>query len=166
MEALKGWFTAITGIIVLSAIGEGILPSGNMKKYVRILFGIILVIVICRPFISGMAEGSLINTDNYEAYIENKNMDDKERETVLRLYKANMAKQIIASLEGIAENCDIDVSVDVETQNMNEFGKIRDVTVTVGTDDEELYVSDEIEEIISRTYGVPKKNIAVKYTEK
>lgn len=165
MEAVKEWFTAITGIIILSALGEGILPSGNIRKYVRMLFGLILVITVCRPFINGGIDELKLETETREAYTQSLNMDEKERETVLRLYKANMSKQIIGSLQGIEENCDFEVALDIETQNMQEFGKLRGVTVTVKTAEKELYINDEIEEIISHTYGVLKKNIAIKYVE-
>lgn len=165
MEALKEWFTAITGIIILSAIGEGILPSGNIKKYVRLLFGLILVIAVCRPFLNQDINNLKITTKSQEAYIETEEMDKKERETVLRLYKANLAKQIVASLDGIEQNCSFSVMIDLETRDMDEFGKIRGVTVIVKTSDKELCINDEIEEIISHTYGVNKKNIAIKYTE-
>lgn len=166
MEAVKEWFAAITGIIILTAISEAILPSGNIKKYVRMLFGLILVITVCHPFITGGTNGLKIETEGHEAYAQTQNMDEKERETVLRLYKANMSKKIAGSLVGIAEECEFEVSLDIETQNMQEFGRLRGVTVIVRTKNTDLYINDEIEEIISHTYGVLKKNIAIKYIEK
>ena len=166
MDALREWFAAITGIIILTAIGEAILPSGAIKKYVRMLFGLILVITVCSPFVNGGISVLRIEADIEEVYTETQNMDEKERETVLRLYKANLSKKIAGSLEGIAENCDFEVGLDIETQNMQDFGKLRGVTVTVKTEDTDLYINDEIEEIISHTYGVLKKNIAIKYIEK
>ncbi len=165
MDVIKQWFISITGIIILSALGEGILPSGAMKKYVRLLFGLILIIAVCRPFLSRGIEYLRIDSGSREAYIETENMEKKERETVLRLYKANLAKQIITSLSVINEKCNFDVQIDVETQNMDEFGKIRGITVTVKTDDSQLYINDEIEEVVFGTYGVDKKNIAVRYME-
>ncbi len=165
MDDIREWFMAITGVIILSALGDGILPSGSIKKYVKLLFGLIMVIVVCKPFLKNDIENFRIETANTKAYAKTKNMEEEERETVLRLYKANMAKQISASLEGISQDCEIEVQLDVETQDMDYFGKIRGVTVTVKTGDKELYINDSVEEIISKTYGVPKKNIAIKYTE-
>lgn len=165
MDAIKEWFTAITGIVILSSIGDGILPSGNIKKFVRILFGVILIIAVCRPLTRGDFGDIKITTAEEGAYIDTENMDKEERERVLRLYKANLAKQIGDSLSGISQGCTIEVQLDVETQSMEYFGRIRSVTLTVHTKDSELYLNNEIEEIVSSDYGVPKKNIAIKYIQ-
>ncbi len=165
MSMVREWFTAITGIIILSALGDGILPSGNIKKYVKLLFGLIFIITVCRPFLSGDIEEFKIETESNRAYQTTKNMEDKERETVLRLYKANISKQMMTLLEDICKGCETEVLPDIETQDMEHFGKIKGVIVTIKTHDKDIYLNDQIEEIISRTYGINKKNIAIKYTE-
>ncbi len=166
MEALKQWFTAITGIIILSAIGEGILPSGNIKKVVRILFGIIMVMAVCGPFIKGMPDKLEIAAEYKEPYEVAENMEEKERENVLRLYKANLAQKIAESIKSVTGDNEVEIQTDIETQNMADFGQVRGVTVVIRTENEELYLNDEIEEIISADYKIPKKNIAIKYAKK
>lgn len=166
MNFLKEWFMSVTGVIILSTLAEGIMPSGNVRKYVRILFGLILIIFVCRPFVKGeildidteaVCCGETINLENSEK---------KESENVLRLYKANLAKQIIGSLKGISSECEWEVKTDIETRSMESFGAIKAVIITVKTDDKNLNVSDETEELISSLYGVSKKNIAIKYSGK
>ena len=85
MDFIKEWFMSITGVIVLAALMEGILPSGNIRKYVRILFGLILIIFVCKPFAKGKTDELKFDATSYEDYIEQGNIEEKEREAVLRL---------------------------------------------------------------------------------
>ncbi len=165
MGAIREWFTVVTGVVILSAIAEGIMPSGNLKKYVRLLFGLILVISICRPFINSDTEEFGIEAFNGGRSGEIENMEERERETVLRLYRANLSKQMCALLDSICEGCETEVIPDIETQDMDNFGRVKGVTVTIKTKDKELYLNDKIEELFSSTYKIDRKNIAIKYTE-
>ena len=163
MEAIKAWAAALCAVTVFAAVGESILPSGNLKKLIRIVLGLLLVIAVCRPIVKGEIGEIALETGREEAFLQTNNMEEKEREAVLRLYRANLAKNIENSLCVISKDARFEVSVSVETQNMEHFGKIRGVTVTVITNDEKLYLNDEIERIIDQSYGVEKKNIAIKY---
>ncbi len=163
MEALKEWFMAIAGVLILSVVGEGILPSGTVKKYVTILFGLLLTMTICSPFISKSDFDFDINELQQTATIQVKNMEKKESETVLRLYKANIAKKMNTDLKCINENCDYEFMLEVESQNMEKFGEIRGVIITVRTTEANLCIDDKIEAVISSKYGIDSKNIAVKY---
>ena len=163
MEALKEWFMAITGVLILSVVGEGILPSGTVKKYATMLFGLLLTITICSPFIRGADFNFDVGELQQTAVIQVENMEKKESETVLRLYKANIAKKMNTDLKSINENCDYEFMLEVESQNMEKFGEIRGVIVTVRTTEVNLCIDGQIEEVISSKYGIDRKNIAVKY---
>ena len=163
MEALKEWFMAITGVLILSVVGEGILPSGTVKKYVTILFGLLLTMTICSPFINRFDLSFDISEIQQVAASQAKNMENKESEIVLRLYKANIAKKMNTDLKSINENCDYEFMLEVESQDMERFGEIRGVIITVKTEEENLCIDDKIEEVISSKYGLERKNIAVKY---
>ena len=166
MDAVKEWCIKIAGVLILSALCEGILPSGNIKKYVRILLGLILTICVCSPFAKGFSGNFIIEESRQRAYTETKNMEERERETVLRLYKANVARKMNDDLKAVLESCEFEFSLEVESGNMQEFGKIRGVIVTVITNDEELQADSLIEKILSEKYGVTEKNIAVNYRGK
>ncbi len=163
MDSVKEWCIKIAGVLILSALCEGILPSGNIKKYVRILLGLILTICVCSPFLKEFSGEFIIEESRQEAYLEAKNMEDREREMVLRLYKANIARKMNDDLKAVLENCEFEFSLEVESGNMQEFGKIKGVIVTVITKNESLQADSLIEKIISEKYGVSEKNIAVNY---
>ena len=163
MEAVKEWCIKIAGVLILSALCEGVLPSGNVKKYVRILMGIILTICVCSPLVSDFDDEFLIEDTKIEAYIDSKKMEEKERENVLRLYKANIARKMEADLKAVTDNCEFEFQIEVESGNMAEFGKIRGVIITVLTNDKELHINELVEKILSEKYDIPVNNIAVNY---
>ncbi len=163
MEAVKDWCIKIAGVLILSALTEAVLPSGNVKKYVRILMGLILTICVCTPLAGKMDTEFFIDDGKTEAYFEAEEMNEREREAVLRLYKANLARKMNDDLKAVIENCEFEFQLEVEAGNMNEFGRIRGVIVTVVTKDGRLEKDELIEKIISEKYGVSVKNIAVNY---
>ena len=163
MEAVKEWCIKIAGVLILSALTEAVMPSGNVKKYVRILLGLILTICICTPLAGDLNTDFLWENERTDAYYEMEKMDERERETVLRLYKANLARKMNDDLKAVIENCEFEFQLEVEAGNMEEFGRIKGVIVTVVTRDGALEKDEIIEKIISEKYGVSVKNIAVKY---
>lgn len=163
MEAVKDWCIKIAGVLILSALTEAVLPSGNVKKYVRILMGLILTICVCTPLAGEMDTEFFVDDGKTEAYFEAEKMNEKEREAVLRLYKANLARKMNEDLKAVIENCEFEFQLEVESGDMNEFGRIRGVIVTVVTKDGRLEKDELIEKIISEKYGVSVKNIAVNY---
>ena len=166
MEFVRAWCIRIVGVLILSVLCEGILPSGDVKKYVRLLTGLILTICVCRPITGGVGTEISVGRAETEAYFESEKMEEKERENVLRLYRANLGKRMNEDLRAVIGGCEFEFQIEVESKNMNEFGKIKGVIVTVVTSDGELYVNDLVERVISEKYGVGVNNIAVNYRSK
>lgn len=165
MEAVKAWCIKIAGVLILSVLCEGVLPSGEVKKYVRILTGIVLTICVCSPLAGGVENEFRIDEVVAETDSDVEKMEEKERESVLRLYKANLEKKMNDDLSAVITDCAFEFQLEVESGNMEEFGKIRGVIVTVITENDELYVNELIEKVLSEKYGVSVKNIAVNYRD-
>lgn len=158
MEILGRWCVKIAGVVILSALCDGILPSGNIKKYVRILLGIVLILCVCEPFAEKIQPDFFIAEENNENF-KIETVTEKECERVLRLYRANLEKKMTEDLKNSGFECEFEFNIDVETTDGKNFGQIRGIVVTAigydGTQD------DKIEEILSEKYGVPKNNVAV-----
>ncbi|MBE7011559.1 MAG: hypothetical protein E7415_02680 [Ruminococcaceae bacterium] len=162
MEGVKEWCIRVVGILILAVMCEGILPSGDVKKYVRILTGLILTIFIANPVADGFKTDFFIDENEQTVDFEAEKMEEKERENVLRLYKANLEKKMNEDLSSVIDNCEFEFQIEVESGNMSEFGKIKGVIITVLTK-EEIYVNDVVERLLSEKYGISTKNIAVNY---
>lgn len=44
------WISGIVGMAVISVLVEALLPSGNLKKHVRFVTGMMLILAVLEPF--------------------------------------------------------------------------------------------------------------------
>ena len=63
IDFFKNWIEQIAIAIVIVSIIELILPSGNLKKYIKIVLGIYVVFCIISPFINNF---NLFNLEELE----------------------------------------------------------------------------------------------------
>lgn len=52
MSAISIWVLSIVGIIILSILVDLILPSGSMSKFIKSIFGYLIIVVILSPVFS------------------------------------------------------------------------------------------------------------------
>lgn len=82
ISTLSSWILSIAGIVLLSVIIELILPNGAMNKYIKSIFGFIIMLVILTPIpkllnqnidISSFFQSDTIKVD--KDYLEQINFD-------------------------------------------------------------------------------------------
>lgn len=49
MDFIKGWMLAIIGITALTTFVEIIMPDAELKKYAKLIIGIVMMIILIRP---------------------------------------------------------------------------------------------------------------------
>ncbi|MBR2452701.1 MAG: stage III sporulation protein AF, partial [Clostridia bacterium] len=49
MELIREWIMRIAGITALGAVCDMIMTAGNMKKYVKMVVGLVLVLAVISP---------------------------------------------------------------------------------------------------------------------
>ena len=109
MEFLNSWLQGIIISVVISTIIEMILPSGNTKKYVKVVLGIYVVFNIITPIIneftnSNFELSSIINIEEYtkkmETYeINSSNIDKSSEENIKEIYINSLKNDITTKLE-------------------------------------------------------------------
>lgn len=131
MYWLREWIWQIAGIIILSAVCDMIVPGGEMKKYVRLVMGLIMVVAVIRPLVNVPAI-SLTEFENSQAgrnAAELKNvLDEREMFNVIKIYKQKLCRKIENELE-VSLDVKADVKVELEVDNDEEFGNVTGVTV-------------------------------------
>ena len=124
MEFLKSWTSAIAGTIIFTALCEMIVPDGNMKKYVRMCLGMLVMITLIKPLsninLSSYAE-NLFDYDKTLAYSQQKNYTEEERTIIKELYQEKLEGKIKETLENKI-NAEITARVDAETEDEKNFG--------------------------------------------
>lgn len=109
MEFLNSWLQGIIISVIIATIIEMILPSGNTKKYVKIVLGIYVVFNIITPIInqftnSSFELSSIINIEEYAKEMEtfeanSNNIDKSNEENIKQIYISNLKNDITAKLD-------------------------------------------------------------------
>jgi len=112
MEFLNTWLQTIIVSVIIATIVEMILPSGNNKKYIKVVLGIYVVFNIITPVINkitndGFEISSIINIDEYSKKMEEYKIDTldessitaKNNNSIEQIYILNLEKDMKAKLE-------------------------------------------------------------------
>ena len=162
MEWLRDWIMQIAGVIVLGAVCDMVITEGEMKKYVKMVMGLVLIFAIIQPIIKenpDFTEFKLPQTTQVQAAELKNRLGEKEREALLNLYRQKLSKSIENELYAKCKSY-ATVDVTVEEDDGNSFGNITAMTVEFFDD---VYISEnEIKEFLGERFGVNPKNIKVR----
>lgn len=142
-EFLKSWAINVVTVAIFVTFLEILLPSSSMKRYIRMIIGLLIIYVIINPFIN------LINKDiNIErevfANIDKMNrikyetkgeIQDLQAKQIAEIYKAKIAREIKGLVESNSEYTVLRTSIDIiEDSNDEDFGLIRRMEIHVTKD--------------------------------
>lgn len=165
MEFLKGWTSAIAGTIIFTALCEIIVPDGNMKKYVRMCLGMLVMITLIKPLsninLNSFTE-NLFDYDKTLAYSQQKNYTKEERELIKELYQGKIEGKIKETLEKKI-NAEITARVDAETKAEENFGEILSLYIIVSQKDGFWDYADEIKKILKEDFGISEDKVTLKF---
>ena len=167
LDFLKEWTINIVMLVLFIVIIEMLLPRGKMKKYVNLLTGTILIIVIIEP-ITGLfgknfdfaaaQTAAASNIDKREIEKAGKLLEDEQLRQTIELYRSRIIEQITLSareVDGVKDaQADIIINEDRDSEN---FGEIKRIYINA-------VIENAAEGASSGTSGVNggKGNIAVK----
>ncbi len=162
MNEIYGWVKNIVIFLVLTTIVTNLLGKSSYKKYVNLITGIILVILVISPLLKlFQLDGTMdyyFTTNSLLAEAEDMNSrlvdaQEDQMSAILEEYKEQIGKQVGNLLEGedlYVKN--IEVTVD-EDENSSTFGNLISLNITAGHVKPEAYESSsdidriEIEDI-------------------
>lgn len=148
MEFINSWLKSIVIYSLLATIITNILPNDSYKKYTKIFIGMVLIIVIIKPF------SNLINMDNYLSYdvlVENLNLEamavsNSSFVNNKSVYEDTLKKQISSQL--IASGYEV-VSVDIAIDGNNNDFSINDIQLVVNKTSSSSNISVDKVQVIS-----------------
>jgi stage III sporulation protein AF len=168
MEFMKSWITNITVVIIFTMLLDIIIPNNDMKKFAKVIMGLLIILVIIKPFLMVKNIGYQFQSTltQAEAYIEDpaKNSDSVEvfqNNTALELYKQKLSDKVaeIVKSRKEFENRNVRVGVDIENDiNKEEFGSIKAIQVVVEDGNGSEIQASTIEPIKINTETVINKN--------
>ncbi len=163
MNLIREWIVQIAGIIILGSLCDMIMPGGEMKKYVKLVVGLLLAFTVVKPIVNFSGEEFRVDipqSTHMKAIEMQKSFDEIQQKEVLRLYKRNLAEKISMEIENVV-GCGSEVEVEVcEKTNVN-FGNIEFVSVVLDVDVETKNYNT-VKQIIGEKFGVDEEKIEVK----
>ncbi len=141
MAFLKNWVTNIVMTMVFITIIEIMMPGGNMRKYVGLVVGLMVMFVIINPFVTLLAgdfnldESVLRVSESIRLRDVSSQIDKLEgsnRENIIKLYRGNVEEQIKRDLrdQGLTDDMDVEVTID-EQWDKDYFGRIVGIRIAI-----------------------------------
>ena len=160
MDMMRNWIMQIAGIIVLGAVCDAVMTDGEMKKYVKLVVGLVLTFAVIRPVVNFSADEFRFELPlaKRSAALEYKqSLESDEQKTLLRIYRQKLADKIENTV--LAEwNIHSSVQVEVEEENSRTFGSVKSVRLKTDMDGAN---TDAVIRKISSDFGVETDNIHI-----
>lgn len=147
LEFVKDWTVNIVMLVLFIVIIEMLLPKGKMKKYVNLLTGTILIIVIIDPItglfgkdfdFSASQTAAASNIDKKEITNASKLLEEEQVKQTIELYRSRIIEQIVQSakeVDGVKDaEADIIINEDYDSEYFGEIKRIYINAVIKGND--------------------------------
>ena len=157
IELLSSWVQNIVYIIIFVVFLELLFPDNFMKKYVRMVSGLLIMVVILTPIVQFFNKNFNIEdviSQNYVdmAQIEIKNqqetLESHQNDLAIDIYKEKIAKQIehqlTKKLDGLSMEVKVEVFNDIKEDN---YGGIKEVSLYLSKSEKKEEKIEPIEKI-------------------
>ncbi|WP_069649477.1 stage III sporulation protein AF [Caloranaerobacter ferrireducens] len=139
ISLLRQWSITIVTLVVLITFLEIILPKSDLKKYINITTGFLLIITILNPFIKLLSSDINIEKEVFKNimlnseknfYINDDYRRNQENQTI-KLYKDKIKRHIKKTIEDNFRYKVIEINIDVEKKETENFGKIKKINLVL-----------------------------------
>jgi stage III sporulation protein AF len=141
LEFLKGWIINIVVTMIFVTFIEIMVPEGSMRKYINLVVGLLVMIVIINPFLNLLASdfdmGSKIlemsrAIDLKDTKLQAENLETGQRENIVRVYKNRLEEQIARQVMETNLTASVRAEVFIDEDYESEgFGNIESIRVIV-----------------------------------
>lgn len=155
VEFLKNWVIDIAILFVIVSLVEIVVPNSNMKRYINVVIGMLIIIVIIAPFVSLIKHDYDIDKEIYRNIINqfesNESKDSKllsAQEMQIKEIYINKLKNDIKKL--INEESDyevVDVNVYISEKN-EDYGDIEGIELVLNNEIEKEKNSEDVVNVI------------------
>ncbi|MGV3466231.1 MAG: stage III sporulation protein AF [Heyndrickxia sp.] len=142
MHFLTEWIMNIIVFILLAMIVDMLLPSSAMKKYTKLVTGLLLIAIILTPVLKIFSQ----DFDSLMAQVSAKSIVNKNKvENLIDLKKKEIqASQDAYKLKQVA----VQMKKDVNKELIDRFGKSIDGNISITMKDKENLSVDNIDKIV------------------
>lgn len=141
VDFLRGWVTNIIYMVIFIAFLEILLPNNSIRKYVRVVAGLLIIVVILTPIAQLFNKNINMESKISEYYLDMSEMDIKNQNKVLKgqqnkmtlnLYKTQLENQMKNQVEKSIDGINAEVKVDVFSDPKNDYyGEVDSVQIYI-----------------------------------
>lgn len=141
MNEIYSWVKNIIIFMVLTSIISNLLGKSSYKKYINLITGIILVILVISPLLKLFQLDKTLDyyfttntllADAQDMSAQLKDMENGQKDAIFKEYKEQIKIQVAKILEdGKIQIYDTEVTIDEDSTSSN-YGNITSLTVTGG----------------------------------
>lgn len=159
IEFLTLWIKDIAMIFVLISIIEIVLPNNNMKRYIDMIIGFLIIIVIINPFVKLFHKDFNIDREIFQKtgeqikfeYMDNLDLALTQEEQVKEVYISKIEDEITNLIHQTTNYRVENMNVSIYEDNI-QYGNIKDIELILKKDEKEeepknLITVSSIEEI-------------------
>lgn len=126
---ISSWLKDIVVLFILISIAELIMPKGNMKRYINLVIGLLIIFTIVNPFAKLMKldfnlDQAIFNYSKSDDYLNN---DEKfymqQEKQIESLYKEKISNEMIELVEDKTEYKVVDISIGI-IESKEKYGEI------------------------------------------
>lgn len=160
---LSGWVMSIVGMVVLSVVGDIILPSGKISKTIKGVFAFITVLVIASPlpkFFNGDFEifSSLVGNGEYS-------LDGNISQTIYDMRVKQAYSQVGTALETLGV---FNTEITIVSENNDTFPLIEKIIINldnavINETEDNIITSERIRQVVAESASVDKEKVVVFY---
>lgn len=179
MDELKKWIYTIVVIIVFVTFIEILMPNSSIKKYTRLILGLIVMTIVLQPLFSFIKKDFSLSGDSFKfqkqldsVYIKKQASDYNEKQSgeITKQYIENLKKQVVQLAKRELGDREVNASVEIiDDIKSDSYGEIVRVSLTIGKNSktiENVIIGDSKEAKTnekSENYGNLKNKICAMY---
>jgi len=148
VDFIKGWALTISGFIIIATIAEMLLPNQSIKKYAKLVLGLMLIVLVMKPIL-GVSSLNIASQDFASA------TENVVATPQADMVKATFAQKLASDMEAALKPNygEVNINVEVGVDENNQFF-IQGVTVSGAKNADRKEISDEL----SKDYGCDQVN--------
>ncbi|CAK7015001.1 stage III sporulation protein AF [Tissierella sp. P1] len=139
---ISTWLKDIVVLFILISIAELIMPKGNMKKYINMVIGLLIIFTIISPFAKLLKlnfnfEQSVFNYSKPNIFDNEQNNElyTQQEKQIEKIYKEKISKEITGLIEEKTDYRVVDIVVGIIDKEEN-YGEIDYLNILVGEKEE------------------------------
>ncbi len=155
-DFLRNWITDITVIIIFIMFMDTIMPNNSMKRYINVIIGLLIIVVIIKPFVlvnefSESFNGEYIETASFlemdRSEVKSTEITKYQQQKAIEIFEDNLKKKLTTLIESNVEDeyrgveVSLELDRDIESKS---FGSVKAVKVRLGAAGKDVIEVDRI----------------------